>query len=130
MCIRDRICIVMAGLSSNNKWSLYGAMRSAAQIISYEIPAGLSIIIPIMMAGTMNLQTMIQFQSGSIWGVLPNWIIFNNPFTFLAFFIFFISAIAETNRTPFDIPEAESELVAGWMTEYSGFRWAVFFLRE
>ena len=124
------IGIVMAGWSSNNKWSLYGAMRSAAQIISYEIPAGLSIIIPIMMAGTMNLQTMIQFQSGSIWGILPNWIIFNNPFTFLAFFIFFISAIAETNRTPFDIPEAESELVAGWMTEYSGFRWAVFFLSE
>ena len=124
------IGIVMAGWSSNNKWSLYGAMRSAAQIISYEIPAGLSIIIPIMMAGTMNLQTLIQFQSGSIWGVLPNWIIFNNPFTFLAFFIFFISAVAETNRTPFDIPEAESELVAGWMTEYSGFRWAVFFLSE
>jgi NADH-quinone oxidoreductase subunit H len=124
------IGIIMAGWSSNNKWSLYGAMRSAAQIISYEIPAGLSIIVPIMMAGTMNLQTMIQFQSGSIWGILPNWIIFNNPFTFLAFFIFFISAVAETNRTPFDIPEAESELVAGWMTEYSGFRWAVFFLSE
>ena len=120
----------MAGWSSNNKWSLYGAMRSAAQIISYEIPAGLSIIVPIMMAGTMNLQEMIQSQSGSVWGILPNWIIFNNPFTFLAFFIFFISAVAETNRTPFDIPEAESELVAGWMTEYSGFRWAVFFLSE
>ena len=124
------IGIVMAGWSSNNKWSLYGAMRSAAQIISYEIPAGLSIIVPIMMAGTMNLQEMIQSQSGSVWGILPNWIIFNNPFTFLAFFIFFISALAETNRTPFDIPEAESELVAGWMTEYSGFRWAVFFLSE
>ena len=122
--------IVMAGWASNNKWSLYGAMRSAAQIISYEIPAGLSIIIPIMMTGTMNLQSMIEFQSGSIWGILPNWIIFNNPFSFLAFFIFFISAVAETNRTPFDIPEAESELVAGWMTEYSGFRWAVFFLSE
>ena len=122
--------IVMAGWASNNKWSLYGAMRSAAQIISYEIPAGLSIIVPIMMAGTMNLQSMIEFQSGMVWGILPNWIIFNNPFSFLAFFIFFISAVAETNRTPFDIPEAESELVAGWMTEYSGFRWAVFFLSE
>ena len=122
--------IVMAGWASNNKWSLYGAMRSAAQIISYEIPAGLSIIVPIMMAGTMNLQSMIEFQSGTVWGILPNWIIFNNPFSFLAFFIFFISAVAETNRTPFDIPEAESELVAGWMTEYSGFRWAVFFLSE
>ena len=122
--------IVMAGWASNNKWSLYGAMRSAAQIISYEIPAGLSIIVPIMMAGTMNLQSMIEFQSGTVWGILPNWIIFNNPFSFLAFFIFFISAVAETNRTPFDIPEAESELVAGWMTEYTGFRWAVFFLSE
>ena len=122
--------IVMAGWASNNKWSLYGAMRSAAQIISYEIPAGLSIIVPIMMAGTMNLQSMIEFQSGTVWGILLNWIIFNNPFSFLAFFIFFISAVAETNRTPFDIPEAESELVAGWMTEYSGFRWAVFFLSE
>ena len=122
--------IVMAGWASNNKWSLYGAMRSAAQIISYEIPAGLSIIVPIMMAGTMNLQSMIEFQSGTVWGILPNWIIFNNPFSFLAFFIFFISAVAETNRTPFDIPEAESELVAGWMIEYSGFRRAVFFLSE
>ena len=122
--------IVMAGWASNNKWSLYGAMRSAAQIISYEIPAGLSIIVPIMMAGTMNLQSMIEFQSGTVWGILPTWIIFNNPISFLAFFIFFISAVAETNRTPFDIPEAESELVAGWMTEYSGFRWAVFFLSE
>ena len=122
--------IVMAGWASNNKWSLYGAMRSAAQIISYEIPAGLSIIVPIMMTSTMNLQSMIEFQSGTVWGILPNWIIFNNPFSFLAFFIFFISAVAETNRTPFDIPEAESELVAGWMTEYSGFRWAVFFLSE
>jgi len=124
------IGLIMAGWSSNNKWSLYGAMRSAAQIISYEIPAGLSIIVPIMMAGTLNLQELIHYQSGTVWGILPNWIIFNNPFSFIAFFIFFISAIAETNRTPFDIPEAESELVAGWMTEYSGFRWAIFFLSE
>ena len=124
------IGIVMAGWASNNKWSLYGAMRSAAQIISYEIPAGLSIIVPVMMAGTLNLQELIHYQSGTVWGILPNWIIFNNPFSFIAFFIFFISAIAETNRTPFDIPEAESELVAGWMTEYSGFRWAIFFLSE
>lgn len=124
------IGIVMAGWASNNKWSLYGAMRSAAQIISYEIPAGLSIIVPIMLSGTMNLQSLISFQAGTVWGILPNWIIFYNPFTFVAFFIFFISAVAETNRTPFDIPEAESELVSGWMTEYSGFRWAVFFLSE
>ena len=84
------IGIVMAGWASNNKWSLYGAMRSAAQIISYEIPAGLSIIVPIMMSGTMNLQNLIEYQSGSIFGIFPNWIMFQNPFAFLAFFIFFI----------------------------------------
>ncbi len=124
------IGMVMAGWASNNKWSLYGGMRSAAQIISYEIPAGLSIISVIMLVGTMNLQDLIALQSGTVWGIFPNWILFNNPFSFLAFFIFFISGVAETNRTPFDIPEAESELVAGFHTEYSGMRWSFFFLSE
>ncbi len=124
------IGIILAGWSSNNKWSLYGGMRSAAQIISYEIPAGLSIISVVMLTGTLSMQGIVAFQQGTIWGILPNWIIFNNPFTFIAFFIFFISGVAECNRTPFDIPEAESELVAGAFTEYSGMRYAFFFLSE
>ena len=105
-------------------------MRSAAQIVSYEIPAGLSIIVVIMLTGTLSMQGIIQHQSGFVWGFLPNWILFQNPFTFVAFFIFFISGVAECNRTPFDIPEAESELVSGPFTEYSGMRYAFFFLSE
>lgn len=124
------IGLILAGWSSNNKWSLYGAMRSAAQIISYEIPAGLSIIGVVMLTGTLSMQGIIEHQTGFVWGILPNWILFQNPFTFLSFFIFFMSGVAECNRTPFDIPEAESELVAGAFTEYSGMRYAFFFLSE
>jgi len=120
------IALILAGWSSNNKWSLYGGMRSAAQIISYEIPAGVSIVIVIMLTGTLNMQDIIKYQDGGLF----NWIIFANPFTFIAFFIYFISGIAETNRTPFDIPEAESEIVGGFHTEYSGMRFAFFFLSE
>ena len=124
------IGLIVAGWSSNNKWSLYGAMRSSAQIVSYEIPAALSIVVVIMLTGTLSMQGIIQHQDGLVWGILPNWIIFQNPFTFLAFFVFFISGVSECNRTPFDIPEAESELVAGTFTEYSGMRYAFFFLSE
>jgi len=118
------IGIILAGWSSNNKWSLYGAMRAAAQIISYEIPIGLSLILVVIVVGSLEMSQIVQWQADN------RWFIIHSPFTLLGFCIYFISGVAETNRVPFDIPEAESELVAGWMTEYSGFRWALFFLSE
>ena len=118
--------IIMSGWSSNSKWSLFGAIRSAAQIISYEIPAGMALMIPVLLAGTMSTQGIIRAQGGWPW----QWYLFDNPAAFAAFFIYFISALAEGNRTPFDLPEAESELVSGYNTEYSGMRFSYFFLVE
>ena len=118
--------ILLSGWSSNSKWALFGGMRSAAQVISYEIPAGVAIFIPVAMAGSLSMQDMIRAQGGLPW----EWFIFRNPAAFVAFFILFISQLAEANRTPFDLPEAESELVAGYLSEYSGFRFAIFFLVE
>ncbi|MCH7496280.1 MAG: NADH-quinone oxidoreductase subunit NuoH [Candidatus Marinimicrobia bacterium] len=118
------IGIILSGWASNNKWSLYGAMRSAAQIISYELPVGMSLLLVVMVAGSL------QFSEIVLWQEQHRWFLVHSPFTVVAFVIFLISGIAEVNRTPFDLPEAESELVAGYMTEYSGFRWAIFFLSE
>jgi NADH-quinone oxidoreductase subunit H len=118
--------ILISGWASNSKWALFGGMRSAAQVISYEIPAGIAIMIPVLMAGTLSMQGIIRAQGGFPW----EWFVFRNPAAFVAFFIFFTSQLAEGNRTPFDLPEAESELVAGYLSEYSGFRFALYFLVE
>jgi NADH-quinone oxidoreductase subunit H len=118
--------ILMAGWASNNKWSLIGGIRAAAQIVSYEIPAALSIFSVILITGTFSTQGIIQQQGWAPW----NWFIFFSPFTFAGFFVLFTALLAEGNRTPFDLPEAESELVAGFVTEYSGARYLFFFLVE
>lgn len=118
--------VLMAGWASNNKWSLLGGIRSAAQIVSYEIPAALSIFPVVLLTGTLSMQGIIAEQGWVPW----RWFLFANPFTFVAFFVFFTAALAEGNRTPFDLPEAESELVAGFCTEYSGMRYLLFFLAE
>ncbi|MEP1097529.1 MAG: NADH-quinone oxidoreductase subunit NuoH [Cyclobacteriaceae bacterium] len=123
----DVLGIVMAGWASNNKYSLYGAMRSVAQIISYEVPIGLSVLCVVLITGTLDLQEMSIQQAGN--GFL-SWNIISHPVLLIPLLIFFIAALAESNRTPFDLPESESELVAGYHTEYSGFRWGIFMLSE
>src|SRR5947207_1422376 len=101
-------------------------MREACQMVSYEIPLGISIIVAVMAAGTLNMVQMSQMQGGGI----HTWIIFRNPFVFLAFFMYYIASLASCKRAPFDLPESESELVAGFHTEYSGFRWSLIFFAE
>src|SRR5437868_4092062 len=114
--------IVLGGWASNSHYSLLGALRSAAQLVSYETSAGMAVVGGLLLAGTLSTRGIVEAQSDTGW-----WFIFVAP---VGFFIYLVASIAETNRAPFDMPEAESELVAGYMTEYSGFRWALYFLAE
>jgi NADH-quinone oxidoreductase subunit H len=119
--------IVLAGWSSNSKYSLLGGLRSAAQMISYELAYGLSLAAVVMLAGSLSLREIVTNQSGYWWYVIPKWYVFLQPIGFL---IFMTAGVAETNRAPFDFPEAEQELVAGYHTEYSSMSFALFFLAE
>ena len=119
--------VALAGWSSNSKYSLLGALRSSAQMISYEVSLTLSIVGVVLLAGSLDFRTLVESQSGYWWHFLPRWRVFPQ---IVGFMCYFISAIAETNRAPFDLPEAESELVAGFHTEYSSFKFAMFFVAE
>lgn len=118
--------VILAGYSSGSKWSLLGGMREAAQVVSYEVPMAICIMIPVMISGTLNLTTIANQQAGWFW----NWYLFYSPPVFLASIVYFTCATASCKRAPFDLAEAESELVAGFHTEYSGMRWSFFFLAE
>lgn len=120
------IAVFLGGYAANSKWSMLGGMRGASQIISYEIPVVISVLAIILLSGGMSFDVVVGSQGG-----LPHrWFIFHNPFSFLAFFIYSVGALAESNRAPFDLPEAESELVSGYHTEYTGMRFAFFALAE
>ncbi len=118
--------VILAGYGSGSKWSLFGGMREAAQVVSYEVPLGLCVVVPVLICGTMNLVTISNMQAG----LFTNWLVFHDPFTFLIFWVYFTCGTASVNRAPFDLAEAESELVAGFHTEYSGIRWSIFFMAE
>jgi NADH-quinone oxidoreductase subunit H len=123
--------IALAGWASNNKYSLLGGLRSSAQMISYELPLSLAIAAPLLTAGTLSLRGIADSQLGFYWGFIPKWAIFQMPFPqIFSFIIFMIAAFAETNRIPFDLPEAENELVAGFHVEYSSMTFAAFFMAE
>jgi NADH-quinone oxidoreductase subunit H len=118
--------VILAGYGSGSKWSLFGGMREAAQVVSYEVPMAICVLVPVIVAGSMNLSTIARNQEGFFW----QWYVFRDPFTFLAFWTYFTCATASCKRAPFDLAEAESELVAGFHTEYSGLRWSFFFMAE
>lgn len=123
------LAIFMAGWASRNKYSMLAAMRALAQLISYELPLILSVVPVLLVAGTLSTQEIVLAQGDWAFGFLPAWHVFT-PWGFAGFVIFLISALAESNRSPFDLPEAESELIAGHLTEYSGFKYALFFMAE
>jgi NADH-quinone oxidoreductase subunit H len=121
--------VALAGWSSNSKYSLLGGLRAGAQMISYEICLGLSLVGVLIVSGSFSLREIVESQSGHFWGFIPKWNIFYGC-QFIAFFIYLMAAYAETNRIPFDLPEAETELVAGYHTEYSAMKFAMFFMAE
>lgn len=126
--------IILAGYGSGSKWSLFGGMREAAQVVSYEVPRAISVIVPVIVAGTLSLNAFARVDPALPWydarSLFWNWYLFHDPFTFAAFWTFFTCATAGCKRAPFDLAEAESELVAGFHTEYSGLRWSFFFMAE
>jgi len=123
------LAVFMAGWASHNKYSLLGAMRALAQLISYELPLLLAAVPPVMAAGTLDPVGVVAAQGGWRGGLLPRWNALTPP-GLVAFAVFMVAALAESNRSPFDLPEAESELIAGHLTEYSGFKYALFFMAE
>ena len=120
--------VALAGWSSNNKYSLLGGLRASAQMVSYEISLGLSLVGVLIMSGSFSLREIVKAQGGHFWGFIPHWNIFTGQF--IGFFCYLMAAYAETNRIPFDLPEAETELVAGYHTEYSAMKFAMFFMAE
>ncbi|GMU81439.1 MAG: hypothetical protein AMXMBFR47_13100 [Planctomycetota bacterium] len=122
----DIIGVLLGGWASNNKWSVFGALREACQVVSYEIPMGLALLVPIMIVGSLRFHDYAEAQAGGWF----NWLVFHSPWAFSAALIYFIASLASCKRAPFDLPEAESELVAGFHTEYSGYRWSIFFFAE
>ena len=122
--------IVLAGYAANSKYPFLGGIRSTAQLISYEIAMGMSVIPIFLFVGSLNLNDVIKAQTGTQFGFLPNWFVLQSPMTFLAFCIFLVASFAETSRTPFDLPEAEQELAGGYNVEYSAIKFAMFFMGE
>ena len=123
------LAVFMAGWASHNKYSLLAAMRALAQLISYELPLLLAWVPVVLIAGTLSTTAIVDAQAGWKWGFVPHWHVFT-PWGAAGFVIFMVAALAESNRSPFDLPEAESELIAGHLTEYSGFKYALFFMAE
>src|SRR2546430_7705647 len=123
------LAVFMAGWGSNNKFSMLGAMRAIAQMVSYELPLILTVLPVVMIVGSLSADGIVAAQAGYAHGFAPRWFVFT-PWGAAAFILFFVSGLVESNRTPFDVPEGESEIVAGHMTEYSGFNYAIFFLAE
>ncbi len=123
------LAVFMAGWGSNNKFSMLGAMRAIAQMVSYELPLIITVLPVVMIVGALSADTIVEAQAGYAYGFVPRWFVFT-PWGAAAFILFFVSGLVESNRTPFDMPEGESEIVAGHMTEYSGFKYAIFFLAE